>query len=38
MPLGTIDNASKIEMKFLEDKKFDPEEVYKKPNPTKYKF
>jgi len=37
IPLGPIDNARKIEMKFLEDeKKFDPEEVYKgQPNPTK---
>ncbi len=37
VPLGTIDNARKIEMKFLEDKKkFDPEKVYKdQPNPTK---
>ena len=37
VPLGTIDNARKIEMKFLEDKKkFDPEKVYKnEPNPTK---
>ena len=37
IPLGPIDNARKIEMKFLEDeKKFDPEEVYKgHPNPTK---
>ena len=37
IPLGPIDNARKIEMKFLENKKkFDPEEVYKgQPNPTK---
>ena len=37
IPLGEIDNARKIEMKFEEkDKKFDPEKVYKgRPNPTK---
>ena len=37
IPLGEIDNARKIEMKFEEkEKKFDPEKVYKgKPNPTK---
>ena len=37
IPLGEIDNARKIEMKFTEkEKKFDPEEVYKdQPNPTK---
>ena len=37
VPLGTIDNGRKIEMKFTEkEKKFDPEEVYKgQPNPTK---
>ena len=37
IPLGEIDNARKIEMKFEEkDKKFDPEKVYKgQPNPTK---
>ena len=37
IPLGTIDNGRKIEMKFLEnEKKFDPEEVYKgQANPTK---
>ena len=37
IPLGKIDNARKIEMKFEErEKKFDPEKVYKgQPNPTK---
>ena len=37
IPLGEIDNARKIEMKFEEkEKKFDPEKVYKdQPNPTK---
>ena len=36
IPLGKIDNARKIEMKFEEKKRFDPEEVYKdQPNPTK---
>ena len=37
IPLGSIDNGRKIEMKFLEkEKKFDPEKVYKgQPNPTK---
>ena len=37
IPLGEIDNARKIEMKFEEkNKKFDPEKVYKgQPNPTK---
>ena len=37
IPLGKIDNARNIEMKFEEkEKKFDPEEVYKgQPNPTK---
>ena len=37
IPLGKIDNARKIEMKFEEkEKKFDPDKVYKgKPNPTK---
>ena len=37
VPLGSIDNARQIKMKFLEkEKKFDPEEVYKgQPNPTK---
>ena len=37
VPLGKIDNARKIEMKFEEkEKKFDPEKVYKgQPNPTK---
>ena len=37
IPLGSIDNAREIKMKFLEDKKkFDPKKVYKgQPNPTK---
>ena len=37
VPLGKIQNAEKIEMKFKDKKKkFDPEVVYKgKPNPTK---
>ena len=37
IPLGEIDNAREIKMKFEEkDKKFDPEKVYKdQPNPTK---
>ena len=37
IPLGPIENGRKIGMKFLEEeKKFDPEEVYKGlPNPTK---
>jgi len=37
VPLGKIDNARQIEMKFEEkEKKFDPEKVYKgQPNPTK---
>ena len=37
IPLGEIDNARKIEMKFEEkEKKFDPEKVYKgQLNPTK---
>ena len=37
IPLGEIDNARNIEMKFTEKKKkFDPEKVYKdQPNPTK---
>ena len=37
IPMGSIENGRKVEMKFLEDeKKFDPEEVYKgQPNPTK---
>ena len=37
VPLGKIDNARQIEMKFEEEeKKFDPEVVYKgQPNPTK---
>ena len=37
IPLGKIDNARNIEMKFEEkQKKFDPKEVYKgQPNPTK---
>ena len=37
VPLGKIDNAREIKMKFEEkEKKFDPEEVYKgQPNPTK---
>ena len=37
IPLGKIDNARKIEIKFEEkEKKFDPEKVYKdQPNPTK---
>jgi len=37
VPLGKIDNAKEIEMKFKEkEKSFDPEEVYKnQPNPTK---
>ena len=36
-PLGKIDNARQIEMKFTEkEKKFDPKKVYKgQPNPTK---
>ena len=37
IPLGSIDNAREIKMKFLEDKKkFDPKKGYKgQPNPTK---
>ena len=37
IPTGPIENGRKVEMKFLEEeKKFDPEEVYKgQPNPTK---
>ena len=37
IPLGKIDDAKKIEMKFEEkEKKFDPKKVYKdEPNPTK---
>ena len=37
VPLGKIDNARQIEMKFEEkEKKFDPKKVYKdEPNPTK---
>ena len=37
VPLGKIDNAREIEMKFEEkEKKFDPDKVYKdQPNPTK---
>ena len=37
IPLGKINNARNIEMKFEEkEKKFDPEKVYKgQPNPTK---
>ena len=37
IPLGKIDNARQIEMKFEEkEKKFDPKKVYKdQPNPTK---
>ena len=37
VPLGSIDNARQIKMKFLEkEKKFDPDKVYKdQPNPTK---
>ena len=37
IPLGRINNARQIEMKFEEkEKKFDPEKVYKgQPNPTK---
>ncbi len=37
IPLGPIDNAREIEMKFEEkEKTFDPDEVYKgQPNPTK---
>ena len=37
VPMGKIDNARKIEMKFEEkEKKFDPEKIYKgQPNPTK---
>ena len=37
LPLGKIDNARQIEMKFEEkEKKFDPKKVYKgQPNPTK---
>ncbi len=37
VPLGKIDNAREIKMKFEEkEKKFDPEKVYKgQPNPTK---
>ena len=37
IPLGSIDNGRKVEMKFLEkEKKFDPDVVYKdQPNPTK---
>ena len=36
-PLGKIENAREIKMKFEEkEKKFDPEKVYKdQPNPTK---
>ena len=37
IPLGKIENAREIKMKFEEkEKKFDPEKVYKdQPNPTK---
>ena len=37
IPLGKIDNARQIKMKFEEkEKKFDPEKIYKgQPNPTK---
>ena len=37
IPLGKIENAREIKMKFEErKKKFDPEKVYKdQPNPTK---
>ena len=37
IPLGTIDNAREIKMKFEEkEKKFDPDKVYKgQPSPTK---
>ena len=37
VPLGKINNARQIEMKFEEkEKKFDPKKVYKdEPNPTK---
>ena len=37
IPTGPIENGRKVEMKFLEEeKKFDPEKVYKgQPNPTK---
>ena len=37
VPMGKIDNARQIEMKFEEkEKKFDPKKVYKnQPNPTK---
>ena len=37
IPLGKIDNARQIQMKFEEkEKKFDPDKVYKdQPNPTK---
>tara|TARA_B100001540_G_C15576397_1_gene537404 strand:+ start:27 stop:494 length:468 start_codon:yes stop_codon:yes gene_type:complete len=37
IPLGPIDNARQVKMKFTEtEKKFDPEKVYKdQPNPTK---
>ena len=37
VPLGKIDNARKVEMKFEEkEKSFDPEKIYKgQPNPTK---
>ena len=37
VPLGKIDNAREIQMKFEEkEKSFDPDEVYKnQPNPTK---
>ena len=37
VPLGKIENAREIKMKFEEkEKKFDPEKVYKdQPNPTK---
>ena len=37
IPLGKINDAEKVEMKFEEkEKKFDPEEIYKgQPNPTK---
>jgi hypothetical protein len=37
VPLGKIDNAREIEMKFEEkEKSFDPDVIYKnQPNPTK---
>ena len=37
IPLGPIENAREIKMKFTEkEKKFDPEKIYKgQPNPTK---